>query len=30
MASIDDAVAVITDPANLSEVGGSDPRRFSV
>ena len=30
MASLDDAVAVITDPANLSEVGGSDPRRFAV
>jgi hypothetical protein len=30
MASVDDAVATITDPTNLSEVGGSDPRRFAV
>ena len=30
MPTIDDAVAALTDPANLSEIGGSDPRRFAV
>jgi hypothetical protein len=30
MASIDDAVAALTDPRNLSELGGGDERRFSV
>jgi hypothetical protein len=30
MASVDDAVAVLTDRANVSELGGAGPRRFAV
>lgn len=30
MASVDDAIAALTDPSNVSEVGGSSPRRFAV
>ena len=30
MASLDDALAALTDPRNLSELGGGSERRFSV